>query len=458
MNIKTIHNVYFIGIGGIGMSALARYFKFVGKNVGGYDRVSTEITGGLEEAGIEVIFKDDVKKVSRKFLDPVNTLVVYTPAIPEDNVLYNYFAEKEFKVCKRAEVLGQITANTFCYAVAGTHGKTTTSAILTHVLRETGTPLTAFLGGISENLDSNFLLEGDKITVTEADEFDRSFLHLSPDIACITSIDADHLDIYGDKAEMERTFDAFVGKLKPGGKLVVRYGLPPKGITYGMEEAADYAIENIKIENGSYFFDIRVRDELVAGVRFDKPGKHNLLNALAAFTMAVEGGASPREAADALAGFKGVKRRFSYQLKTDALVYVDDYAHHPTEIDAVYQAVREMYPGKKVLAVFQPHLFSRTRDFMDEFGRSLSGFDEVALLDIYPAREEPIEGVTSRSLLDKIDNKNKRLISKKDLLSLMETTDAQVVLTLGAGDIGREADGVREVLSRRRENSEDSGK
>ncbi|MBC9797141.1 UDP-N-acetylmuramate--L-alanine ligase [Sinomicrobium weinanense] len=449
MNIKTIHNVYFIGIGGIGMSALARYFKFVGKNVGGYDRVSTEITQGLEEAGIEVTFKDDVKKVSPEFLDPVNTLVVYTPAIPGDNVLYNYFVEKEFRISKRAEVLGQITESSFCYAVAGTHGKTTTSAILTHVLRETGTPLTAFLGGISENLNSNFLLEGDKITVTEADEFDRSFLHLSPDIACITSIDADHLDIYGDKAEMERTFHAFAKKVKPGGKLVVRYGLPLKGITYGMEEEADYAIESVKIESGSYLFDIRMREELVAGVRFDKPGKHNLLNALAAFAMAVEGGASPREAADALAGFKGVKRRFSYQLKTDALVYVDDYAHHPTEINAVYQAVREMYPGKKVLAVFQPHLFSRTRDFMDEFAESLSQFDEVVLLDIYPAREEPIEDVTSGRLLDKIDNKNKQLLSKKELLPLMETTDAGVVLTLGAGDIGMEVNKIREVLSQR---------
>lgn len=433
------------------MSALARYFKFIGKNVGGYDRVSTEITAGLEEADIEVMFEDDAEKVPEKFLDPVNTLVVYTPAIPKDNVLYNYFIEKKFEVCKRAEVLGQITASSFCYAVAGTHGKTTTSAILTQVLRETGTPLTAFLGGISENLDSNFLLEGDKITVTEADEFDRSFLHLSPDIACITSIDADHLDIYGDKAEMERTFHAFAGKMKPGGKLIVRYGLPLRGITYGMEDAADYAIENVKIEDGGYVFDIRMQEELVTGVRFDKPGKHNLLNALAAFAMAVEGGTSPREAADALAGFKGVKRRFSYQLKTDTMVYVDDYAHHPAEIDAVYQAVREMYPGKKVLAVFQPHLFSRTRDFMDEFGRSLSGFDQVVLLDIYPAREEPIEGVTSSRLLDKIDNENKQLVSKKELLSLMETTDAQVVLTLGAGDIGRETDKVREVLSRRLE-------
>ncbi|UGU14881.1 UDP-N-acetylmuramate--L-alanine ligase [Sinomicrobium kalidii] len=458
MNIKTIHNIYFIGVGGIGMSALARYFKFIGKNVGGYDRVATKITDGLEEAGVNVIFKDDVKKVPGEFLDTVNTLVVYTPAIPDDNVLYNYFKEKEFRLRKRAEVLGEITASTFCYAVAGTHGKTTTSAILTHLLRETGTPHTAFLGGISENLDSNFLLEGDKITVTEADEFDRSFLHLSPDIACITSIDADHLDIYGDKTEMEKTFGAFAGKVKPGGKLIVRYGLPLQGITYGVEAGADYVLEDVEVADGGYVFSIRMREELVAGVRFGKPGKHNLLNALAAFAMAVEGGTSPREAADALAGFKGVKRRFSYQLKTDTMVYVDDYAHHPTEIDAVCQAVREMYPGKKVLAVFQPHLFSRTRDFMDEFGKSLSGFDQVVLLDIYPAREKPIDGITSRHLLDKIDHKNKQLVSKKELQPLMETTDAQVVLTLGAGDIGEEVDKIRKVLSERIEDNNDSGK
>ncbi|MGS2738953.1 UDP-N-acetylmuramate--L-alanine ligase [Sinomicrobium sp. M5D2P17] len=447
MNLKTIHNVYFIGIGGIGMSALARYFKFIGKNVRGYDRVSTEITTELEDAGMTVTFKDEVDEIPEEFRNTVDTLVVYTPAIPKDSALLNYFTESGFEVCKRAQVLGYITADSFCYAVAGTHGKTTTSAILTQVLQQTGTPITAFLGGISENLDSNFLLEGDKITVTEADEFDRSFLHLSPDIACITSIDADHLDIYGDKEEMDRTFNAFAGKIKPGGKLIVRYGLPLKGITYGIESEADYAVENLEIRDGGYVFDIRTPEELVTLVKFGKPGKHNLLNALAAFAMAVEGGTSPRAAADALISFKGVKRRFSYQLKTDTVVYVDDYAHHPTEIDAVHQAVREMYPEKKVLAVFQPHLFSRTRDFLEEFGRSLSGFDEVALLDIYPAREEPIEGITSGRLLDEINNENKQLVSKVELLSLLKKTDAEVVLTLGAGDIGREVGKIREILS-----------
>ncbi|SFW70870.1 UDP-N-acetylmuramate--L-alanine ligase [Sinomicrobium oceani] len=447
MNLKTINNVYFIGIGGIGMSALARYFKFIGKNVAGYDRVSTEMTTELENAGMSVTFKDDEEEIPEVFRDTVGTLVVYTPAVPKSSALFQYFTGKGFEVCKRAQVLGFITSGSFCYAVAGTHGKTTTSAILAHVLKDTGVPVTAFLGGISENLNSNFLLEGDKITVTEADEFDRSFLHLSPDIACITSIDADHLDIYGNKEEMDRTFREFAGKVKPGGKLIVRYGLPISGITYGVESGADYSVENLEIRDGGYVFDIRTPEKLVTRVKFGKPGKHNLLNALAAFTMAVEGGVEPGDAAEALFGFKGVKRRFSYQLKSENIVYVDDYAHHPAEIDAVYQAVREMYPGKKVMAVFQPHLFSRTRDFMEEFGRSLSGFDEVVLLDIYPAREEPIEGITSARLLEEIDNDNKQLVSKKELLSLLKKTDADVVLTLGAGDIGREVEKIREVLS-----------
>ncbi|RAV30689.1 UDP-N-acetylmuramate--L-alanine ligase [Sinomicrobium soli] len=449
MEVKDIHNVYFIGIGGIGMSALARYFHFIGKEVAGYDRVPSDITAGLEETGITVAYSDEEQEIPDAFRNPKHTLVVYTPAIPENSVLLHYFRAGGFRVSKRAEVLGYITADTFCYAVAGTHGKTTTSSILAYLLRETGTRLTAFLGGVSENFNSNFLIEGEEVTVTEADEFDRSFLHLSPDIACITSVDADHLDIYGSKAEMEKSFRDFSGKVKPGGKLIVRYGLPFEGVTYGFETAAAYGLENIKITGGRYVFDIRMPEGKVSGVTFGKPGKHNLLNALAAFAMAVEGGASPEKTAEALAGFKGVKRRFSYQLNTPEVVYVDDYAHHPAEIEAVHQAVREMYPGEKVLAIFQPHLYSRTRDFMKEFGKSLSGFDQVVLLDIYPAREQPIEGVTSEKLLGEVSHNNKQLVSKEALLEVLENTGARIVLTMGAGDIGVEVPRIRQILVRR---------
>ncbi|WP_461532041.1 UDP-N-acetylmuramate--L-alanine ligase [Sinomicrobium sp.] len=446
MEIKSIHSVYFVGIGGIGMSALARYFHFIGKEVAGYDRVSSSITTGLEEAGITVTYLDDDREIPNSFQNPEHTLVVYTPAIPKDSVLLHYFKAGGFQVSKRAEVLGYITTDTFCYAVAGTHGKTTTSSILAYLLRETGTQLTAFLGGISENFNSNFLIEGEEVTVTEADEFDRSFLHLSPDIACITSVDADHLDIYGSKDEMEKSFRDFSKKVKPGGKLIVHFGLPFEGVTYGFEDAADYGLENIKISEGHYVFDIRMPKGKVNGVVFGKPGKHNLLNSVAAFAMAVEGGSSPEKAAQALAGFKGVKRRFSYQIDTAEIVYVDDYAHHPTEIEAAHQAVREMYPGKKVLAVFQPHLYSRTRDFLEEFGKSLSAFDQVVLLDIYPARELPIEGITSEKLLQKISHDNKQLSSKEALRELLQKTDAEIILTLGAGDIGAEVPRIRQIL------------
>ena len=447
MNLNHIHSVYFIGIGGIGMSALARYFNANGKQVAGYDKTQTEITNSLEALGIRIHFEDNVESIKSAFLDKEKTLVVYTPAVPKGHSELNYFLTHNFQILKRSKVLGMITENTFCLAVAGTHGKTTTTSILGHLMNACDVPLTAFLGGISENYNSNLILNGTEVSVVEADEFDRSFLTLSPDLACITSMDADHLDVYGDSSELIKSFEDFSKRIKPNGKLFVRNGLPLHGITYGIDDDSDYSVKNIKIENGTYVFDVKTPKTVLENLQFNLPGRHNLSNALIALAMAVEYGCPNRQLAKALASYKGVKRRFTYQIKTDDLVFVDDYAHHPEEINAVYQAVREMYPGKKVLAVFQPHLYSRTRDFIDDFAKSLSQFDELLLLEIYPARELPIEGVTSEWLLSKISNENKKLVSKSNLLTQIHKSDAQVILTIGAGDIGEEVKHIKKGLS-----------
>ncbi|MEZ4801870.1 MAG: UDP-N-acetylmuramate--L-alanine ligase [Gelidibacter sp.] len=447
MNIQQIHNVYFIGIGGIGMSALARYFVANGKNVAGYDKTKTDITESLEDLGIKVHFEDSVKNIDETFLNSDVTLIVYTPAIPKDHKELTYFKNNNFEVLKRSTVLGEITKNTFCFAVAGTHGKTTTTSILGHLLNESNVEVTAFMGGISENYNSNFILKGTKVTVVEADEFDRSFLTLSPDMACITSMDADHLDIYGETEELKKSFVEFSKKLKPNGKLFVRNGLPIKGITYGIEDNSDYSVQNIKIINGSYEFDVKTPTHTLHNFKFNLPGRHNLSNALIALAMSVEYGIPQQQLATALASYRGVKRRFSYQIKTNDLVFIDDYAHHPEEINAVHQAVREMYPNKQVLAIFQPHLFSRTRDFADDFAKSLTQFDEILLLDIYPARELPIEGITSDWLLNKINNPNKKLIQKSELISSIKKSNAQIIMTIGAGDIGEEVKHIKQALT-----------
>lgn len=446
MDLKKIHNIYFIGIGGIGMSAIARYFKASGKQVSGYDKTQTGITNSLQGLGITVCFEDAMANVEECYLDSESTLVVYTPAVSKSHLQLTYFKNNGFTVLKRSEILGLITEHTFCLAVAGTHGKTTTTSILGHLLNECNVKLTAFLGGISENYNSNLILNGDKVSVVEADEFDRSFLTLSPDMACITSMDADYLDIYGDASELIKTFEDFTRKLKPNGKLFVKNGLPLNGITYGIEDDADYTAQNIRIENGAYVFDVKTPETVLKDFKFNLPGRHNLSNALVALAMSIEYGVSGPQLVAALASYLGVKRRFTYQIKTDDLVFIDDYAHHPEEINAVHQAVREMYPKDKVVAVFQPHLFSRTKDFAVEFGKSLSQFDEVILLDIYPARELPIEGVTSEWLLSLIDNENKKLVSKTDLISSIKQSSAKIVLTIGAGDIGVEVAKIKKAL------------
>jgi len=446
MNLNQIHNVYFIGIGGIGMSALARYFKAIGKNVSGYDKTETELTKELHKLGINIHFEDNIDLIPEDYYIE-NTLVIITPAVPMQHSEWNYFVERNFEIKKRAEVLGIITKDTFCFAVAGTHGKTTTSGILGHILFESGVDVTAFVGGIVENYNSNLIGNGKTVTVVEADEFDRSFLHLHPNIACVTSMDADHLDIYGNKAAIEASFVEFADKVDDKSKLFITKELPIKGVTCAVNQEADFTAFNIRIVNSRYVFDVKTPSETLQNIEFGLPGKHNLMNALMALAMAKTFGLPTEDIASALLSFKGIKRRFSYQIKTEKLVYIDDYAHHPTEINAVHQAVRELYPDKKVLAIFQPHLFSRTKDFADNFAQSLAAFDEVILLDIYPARELPMEGITSSWLLDKIKNINKKLVSKQELISSVLESDATVIVTIGAGDIGEMVSSIKKALN-----------
>ncbi|MGK0412591.1 MAG: UDP-N-acetylmuramate--alanine ligase [Polaribacter sp.] len=440
--------IYFIGIGGIGMSAIARYFAANGKQVAGYDKIPSQITKDLEAVGVEIHFEDHVKNIPISFLNKEKTLVVYTPAVPSGHGELNYFINNNFTVLKRAAILGKITESTFCLAVAGTHGKTTTSAILGHIMKDE--KATSFLGGIAENYNSNLILGEDKVSVVEADEFDRSFLQLSPNIACVTSMDADHLDIYGEAEAVHESFFAFSQRVTD--TLIVAKGLPLKGLTYAVNEEADYKAFHLKIENGTYIFDVETPSEIIKNIKFHLPGKHNVMNALAALAMADVYGVSLENIKHRLFTFKGVKRRFTYKIKTANFVLIDDYAHHPTEINAVENSVREMYPNEKVLVVFQPHLFSRTRDFVDDFARSLSKFDEVLLLDIYPARELPIVGVTSDWLFSKIEGAHKKLTKKNNLVKDIKNSSAKVVVMLGAGDIGVTINEVTNELLKPQEN------
>ena len=445
MNLNQIHNVFFIGIGGIGMSALARYFKTIGKNVSGYDKTPSMLTDELIASGIDIHFEDRIDLIPAEYYVE-NTLVIITPAVPVTHSQWNYFLERDYEVKKRAEVLGIITKDTFCFAVAGTHGKTTTSSILGHILFESGADVTAFVGGIVENYNSNLIGTGKTVTVVEADEFDRSFLHLYPNIACVTSMDADHLDIYGTSEEIEASFVEFANKVEDKSQLFITNELPIEGVTCAVNEEAVYKAFNVRVGNGSYVFDVQTPTETIRDIAFGLPGRHNLMNALMALAMAKTFGTSSEAIAKALASFKGIRRRFSYQIKTPNLVYIDDYAHHPTEINAVHQAVRELYPNQKVMAIFQPHLFSRTKDFADDFAKSLSNFDEVVLLDIYPARELPTEGITSQWLMNKMTSEDKKLVSKENLIPTILATDARIIVTIGAGDLGEMVPSIKNAL------------
>ncbi len=444
-NINNIQNFYFIGIGGIGMSALARYCKRNGKNVGGYDATASQITQQLQEERISINFSDDKNQLPKKFTDAKDTMVVYTPAVSRENQLYQFFTQNNFVVKKRAEVLGMVTKGFHTIAVAGTHGKTTTTAILAHILKQCGVKLTAFLGGISENYKTNFIADGNQAIVVEADEFDRSFLQLSPNVIGITSVDADHLDIYKTKEELLKTFHDFVGKVDSNKALFQAKSLPFNGKTIAVEETADFEINNVRVEEGSYLFDFKTPDNSIKDCKFSLPGKHNLKNAAMAMVLALNEGQNPEKIKDALATFKGVDRRFTYHLKSPT-VLIEDYAHHPKEIDAVWQAIQEMHPQKRVTAVFQPHLYSRTKDFLKEFAQSLAVFDQIILLPIYPAREKPIAGINAKALLEKIDNSAKSIVEMADLTKVLKNTNTDVIVLLGAGNIGEKAEEIKSAL------------
>lgn len=442
LNLAHTNKIYFIGIGGIGMSALAFQFLKMGKDVLGYDKTPNSLCDKLEIQGAKIEYDEELKLA--KTINAAETLVVYTPAIKETHLVFQHFKANQFNIIKRAKVLGQLSLNKTCIAIAGTHGKTTISSMLAFILEDNDVPVTAFLGGIAQNYDSNYIHNGDDVYVIEADEFDRSFLNLEPNYALISNIDADHLDIYNTKEELEQSFIDFSRQLKDKSQLYHEYKLDFKGKTISVEGESDFHAENISIDSGTYHFDWASPNQKLKNLSLSMPGYHNLFNAISALTLAIAYKPNMANAfGQSLSKFKGVKRRFNYIVKLPDLIIIDDYAHHPSEIKAVYEAIKQMHPQQKVMAVFQPHLFSRTRDFADNFANQLSLFDEVKLLDIYPAREEPIEGITSKYVLDKIQNPNKQLIEKTKLLQIIRTSSCKLIVLMGAGDIGNEAQRIK---------------
>lgn len=447
--LSTYQNFYFVGIGGIGMSALARYFNASGKKVMGYDKTATKITSALISEGIDIIFEDVVSEET-KHLNPENTLVIFTPAIKKLEIL-NHFNYHGFTVLKRAKVLGLITENTACIAVAGTHGKTTTSSLVAHLCKEANLSFSAFLGGIAENFKSNFLYNGSDISVVEADEYDRSFLNLSPDWAVITSTDADHLDIYGDKATIEEGFKDFANLVPADNQLFVRKGINigRNAKSYAVNEEADYYSDNIREIGDKIYFDFHTPTEEINDFEWEIPGIHNVENATVAIAILHNLGVDFETLKQGIANFKGIKRRYTKHRFENGKIYIDDYAHHPTELNAVIGSIKTFYPEKKILVVFQPHLFSRTRDFADGFAESLDKADELILLDIYPARElqENFEGVTSSWLSEKINLETREVSTLEDAFSRIKEKNFDVLLTVGAGNIDTLYDGIVEWLS-----------
>lgn len=449
---------YFLGIGGIGMSALARYFNHYDKKVFGYDKTSTLLTKQLEEEGINCHYSDnpgllqDILMLFKK----EEVLIIYTPAVPKDHSEYQFLIENKYTVLKRSEVLGEITKQFKTIAIAGTHGKTTTTTLVTHLLKSAGINCFSFMGGISKNYNTNLLLgevnDKDTYVVVEADEYDRSFLTLHPQIAVITSVDADHLDIYGDSDSVKEGYTLFANQVKENGTLIVKKNvdndltLTNKRLIYSLNLDTEYCAKSIIIENAQFFYDIQSPVESILNVTLGLPGLHNVENSIAAVAIAQQLGVKGSVIKEALRSFKGVKRRFDYRIKTDSLVYIDDYAHHPEELKATIGSVRKLYPGKKITAIFQPHLFSRTRDFADAFAESLDMVDECILLDIYPAREKPIEGINSEMLIDKMKLKDKKVLSKEETLSHVQTGKFDVLLTMGAGDIDGMIEPIEKML------------
>ncbi|MGY4385414.1 UDP-N-acetylmuramate--alanine ligase [Pedobacter sp. UYP24] len=435
--LNNITRLYFVGIGGIGMSAIARYFLNRGSVVFGYDKTRTALTETLEQEGMLITYNDEISSLPAN-LNPEDQqlLIVYTPAIPKDSLILNYFLDKNFKLKKRSEVLGIISRGQFCIAVAGTHGKTTTSSIIAHILHDSGFGCTAFLGGIATNFNSNFILGDNDVVVVEADEYDRSFLTLHPDIAVITSMDADHLDVYGNASQLQDSFRLFAGQLKSNGSLFVKSGLPISiGETYGIENGEGISATNIRVKDGHFTFDYSDAENRIEGIELSLPGRHNIENATAAIAASIKAGVELEKIKIAISSFKGVKRRFEYVVNKPEVIYIDDYAHHPEELKACFSALRELYPDKKLTAVFQPHLYTRTRDFADGFAEVLSTVDQLLLLEIYPAREKPIAGIDAKYLLDKIRLENKVISDKEDVLRIVKETKPELLVTVGAGDI-----------------------
>lgn len=446
-------NAYFIGIGGIGMSAIARYFKFKGLNVAGYDRTESELTDTLQKEGIDVHYVDNVDFIPK---DIENTLVVYTPAIPHDLKELNYVMDNGYNVFKRSKVLGEITDGERCLAVSGTHGKTTTSTLTAHILDESGEGCSAFLGGISKNYDTNLLMSHTPTVVVEADEFDRSFLQLHPEIAVITAMDADHLDIYGDLEHVHEAFKAFASQVS--GTIIVKLGLDitskdtnAKILRYHYNDPkADFYARNPQPDKLGYFsFDIVWPGGVIEGVKCGTPGWVNVENSVAAAAICLTYGLKPEAIKHAIGTFQGVKRRLDIHVNTEKISYIDDYAHHPKELSTAISSMRDIFPGRKLTAIFQPHLYTRTRDFADDFATALSKVDKLILLDIYPAREEPIPGVTSEIIFDKVTAPEKVMLHKEELMGYLEKEPVDVLITFGAGNIADFIAPITELLGKR---------
>lgn len=449
-----MNKIYLIGIGGIGMSAIARYYKHAGYAVAGYDKTESPLTKELEEEGIMVHYNDDISYIPK---DVENTLIIYTPAIPANLGELVYVKENGYTLIKRSKALGEIAKGHKTLAVAGTHGKTTTSTLLSHIYTASNQGCTAFLGGISKNYNTNLLLSRNNALVAEADEFDRSFLQLYPDIAIITSTDADHLDIYGDLDSIREAFAEFAMQVKESGALIIKKGISinlenvkAKQYSYSFNEGGDFYADNIELLEGGYFkFNLIYPGGVIDNCTVGVPGWINVENGIAAAAAAIIGGIEPLKVKDALATFAGVKRRFDIHINSPKIAYIDDYAHHPKEISSAISSMRNIFPNRKLCGIFQPHLYTRTRDFASEFAESLSKLDQLILLDIYPARELPIEGVTSNIIFDKVTLENKVLLKKENLLEYLKGCDLDIVVTFGAGDIDRLINPISELLLER---------
>ena len=446
MSYLNYNKYYFIGIGGIGMSAVAEYIHSIGKNVSGYDRDNSLITKRLIKLGIDISHKDDTEIIDFDLVNNSNTLVVYTPAISNKNCILNYFKKNNYNVVKRSDLLAEIVNSKFCIAIAGTHGKTTTTSILAHIMYSAGLNFTSFVGGVLKDYETNIILNGDEIFVVEADEYDKTFLKLHPNVASIMNIDGDHYDIYSDFNDLKKSFKKFSDNLKKDGILFHDSNLDFNGFSFGLNSDSDAQLINIKNVSGKLTFDIKINEKIYKDIIFNMLGTHNALNALVAFIIALNLNINIDTILKALKSFPGIKRRFSLEL-IKPKVFIDDYAHHPSEILSVYNSISKLYPDLKNLVIFQPHLFSRTKDFLIDFAKALEKFDKIVLLDIYPAREEPIDGISSKSIYDIIENENKSIIKKSEIPELLKSDSSELIVTMGAGDIGDEVELIKKTLA-----------